>query len=140
MSDETRAKLAISRAKPRTSVHEFVNEWVGHSTIYEIAAALDVSPASVQTRAKTLRKLGVKLPDRVLGGPGRGGGGGRAGRVGYSALTVQQLNLLISGAQNGTLEVDTNGRPVVDGQDVFTAGSAPDSASEAGDDSDDSIL
>lgn len=130
MTDETRAKLAASRAKPRTSVHEFVHSWMNGETIVAIAAELDVTPASVQTRAKTLRKLGVKLPERPLGGRGRGGS--RGTRAGYSALTVEQLNALIAGAQNGTLAVDSDGLPTVDGARVSDIGS--DAPADDGDD------
>jgi hypothetical protein len=116
MTDETRAKLAVARAKPRASVHEFVAAWIENDTVVKIAAMLDVGTSSVQTRAKTLRKLGVELPVRAFGGPGRRGG---RGRVGYSSETVERLNRLIAGAQNGTLTVGDNGQAQVEGEDVF---------------------
>jgi len=121
MSEDTKARLVAARSKPRTPVHEFVQGWMDNATINEIASALDISAASVQSRAKGLRKIGVKLPDRPLGGRGRVGG--VAGRAGYSAITIEKLNALIAGAQAGTLGVGDDGHPTINGAPVGDDGS-----------------
>lgn len=136
MSEDTKARLVEARSKPRTPVHEFVRGWMDNATINEIATALDISAASVQSRAKGLRKIGVKLPERPLGGRGRIGG--VAGRAGYSAITVEKLNALIAGAQNGTLGVSSDGHPTINGSPIGDDGSV--ATSESPSDDMDSLL
>ena len=113
MSEVTKAKLALARAKPRTGVHEFVGAWLDGDSIRGIAQALDVTPASVMSRAKVLRKLSVNLPERPSGATGRGAGGRR---IGYSAGTVEALNALIAGTQ-GSNAVISAGRATVNDED-----------------------
>jgi len=97
MTPEGQARLDAARRKERVPVAEFVHAWVNHPSLVEIGAALDISVQAVQARAKTLRKTGVALPERVTGSSGVRGG--TNGRVAYSADTVANLNKLIAEAE-----------------------------------------
>jgi len=114
MSPETLAKLAESRKKSRVGIHEFMTAYLEGDSLRGIATTLGITVQSVKARVKTMRKAGINVPDRVLGGTGRRGGT----RAGYSALTVAQLNKLIEGAKNGTLSISAAGVAMVGGEAI----------------------
>ena len=109
LTPEGAARLEAARGKDRVPVADFVHAWCNKPTIAAIAAELGLTAQAVTARAKTLCKIGTRLPER-LSGAVRGGGAGGRGRVGYSAHTVEELNAIIAAAEAGTLGLDANGK------------------------------
>lgn len=108
LTEAGRAALAAARGKERVPAPEFVHAWMNGDTVLSIAATLELSVASVQARAKTLRKNGVKLPERPSGGPGRGSHNGA--RAGFSGDRINQLNALIEAAEAGRISMTPDGQ------------------------------
>ncbi len=61
MSEETAVVAKVT--KKRVSDHDFVVEYCDSISYEELAFNLDLTRASVASRANKLRKLGVKLPE-----------------------------------------------------------------------------